>query len=199
MESWRHRKWGRVNTTKEAGRGYIRVVETKVDLLQNWVKEASVMHIAHLKSAARCAKLHRLFGCSVAGMTTLVGTSVFASLQTVTSARIVVATGFVSILAATLTGIHTFLSLDKRASEHIQAGAHFQGLRRELEEELVLLREGNSRDNFESIRRNWCEILRSSPPLPQRIHDKVKRMIMQEGNIDKATFVQGRLRAEDLS
>lgn len=77
-------------------------------------------------------------------------------------------------MAATLTGIHTFLSMDKRSTQHINAAADFQSLRRKIEEELVMLQEGMKPENYDVIREKWHEILKASPPLPQRIHDKTK-------------------------
>lgn len=56
-------------------------MDSKKDLLETWHQSVSIMHIAHHQSASRYAKLHRWFGCIVAAMTAIVGTSIFASLQ----------------------------------------------------------------------------------------------------------------------
>ena len=151
-------------------------MQTDIELVSTWCRSVSVMHIAHHKAASRYAKWHRWLGCTAAAMAAIVGSTVFASLSEAQShAYVVLATGFLSMLAAGLIAVQTFLHLDDRARMHLIAAADFQRLRRELEEEEVRLKAGNGRETYSDIADRWHEVLKSSPPLPQRIHDAVDR------------------------
>jgi hypothetical protein len=109
-------------------------------------------------------------------MAAIVGSTVFASLsEPQRHVYVVLATGFLSMLAAGLIAVQTFLHLDDRARMHLIAAADFQRLRRELEEEEVRLAAGKGRETYSDIADRWHEVLKSSPPLPQRIHDAVDR------------------------
>lgn len=86
------------------------------------------------------------------------------------------------LVTAILTGVNTSLNLAGRSQSHHQAATNFQGLRREIEEELVRCRNGEMKDSYEHIRRRWAEALESAPPLPPDIHDSVERDIGSKYN-----------------
>jgi len=136
------------------------------------------MHIAHLISASRYAKWHRWLGGTAAVLAAVVGASIFATLaddlQEVSKVA-VIALGLVSMLSAGLSAAATFLDLDERARHHLEAGADFQRLRREMEEEVVRLADGKARASYDDFKDQWHKVLRSVPPLPQTIHDRVNR------------------------
>ena len=83
----------------------------------------------------------------------------------------------ISLLVAILTGVNTELNLDGRSQSHHQAATGFQGLRREIEEDLVRCRNGSPKDSYEYIRTRWIEVLKAAPPLPRDVHDSVKAEI----------------------
>ena len=84
---------------------------------------------------------------------------------------------FVSLLTAVLAGVHSSLNLAVRAQSHHLAATGFQGLRREIEEELVRCRAGTLKDSYEHTRNRWTKALEAAPPLPPDIHDDVKKNI----------------------
>jgi hypothetical protein len=136
------------------------------------------MHIAHHVAAAYYTKWHLWLGASATILAAIVGASIFATLTKVAANAGPIAgfgVGLISIVSAALTGAVTFLKLDERAGRHTKAAANFQGLRREAEEELVKLAENGSSQDYRSFQTRWSETLKEAPPLPQSIHDRVKR------------------------
>jgi len=138
------------------------------------------MHIAHHVSAARYANWHLGLGAAATALAAIVGASIFATLTKLAADAgpiAIVGLGLVSMLSAALTGAAAFLKLDERAARHGKTAADFQGLRREMDEEFVRLAEGRSSNDYSAFKTRWYEVLKAAPPLPQSIHDRVKREI----------------------
>ena len=155
-------------------------MNTQEEMLTIWHKSVSVMHISHHVAAARYAKYHRWFGALVAGLSALVASTIFvAALDSDNSVAFLVAAA-TSLVTAVLTGINTSLDLSGRAAAHYTAAIYFQGLRREIEEEMMLCRIASPKENYTHIRQRWTESLEGAPPLPPDIHQLVKNKIEVE-------------------
>jgi hypothetical protein len=152
-------------------------MNTLDEMLLVWQKSASVMHIAHHVAAARYARYHRWFGALVAGLSALVASTIFiAALEGENKTAYLIA-AMISLITAILTGINSALDLSGLANSHQIAATRFQGLRRELEEEIVRFHQSSPRESYVHIRTRWTEALEMAPPLPQDIHDRVKAKI----------------------
>lgn len=66
-------------------------------------------------------------------LSTVVGSAVFASIQRETSNELKLLLGLLSILAAALAGLQTFLGYSERAERHRVASARYASVRRQLE------------------------------------------------------------------
>jgi hypothetical protein len=112
--------------------------ESVLSLLRDTHDAAAVSQDAHYAIATRLGKYNVWFGVPVVALTTLVGTSVFATLQkdVRTSLRIVV--GFVSVLAAVLASLQTFLRFQERGEKHRAAAEQWSRIRRETKQMLAL-------------------------------------------------------------
>ncbi len=158
-------------------------MNTKSELVKTWCESVSVMHIAHHIAASRYSKWHRSLGVIATMLAAIVGTSIFVTLSRSAShhsSAVFLVTGLLSMASAALTAAVTFLNLDQRSGRHLQAAADFQRLRREMEEEVVRLSEGKPSDSYDSFKNDWHAVLKASPPLPQRIHDCVKKNFEKE-------------------
>jgi len=107
------------------------------DLLHRWLKRARESAFAHYAAEERCSHLHYLLGVPAAILAAIVGTAVFASLDTAVDTRIKIAVGFTSIVAAVLSGIQTFLRYSERADRHRVAASKYGAIRRHLEQLLI--------------------------------------------------------------
>ena len=153
-------------------------MQTIEEMLNIWQRSSSVMHISHHSAATRYSKYHRWFGSFVSGLSALVASSIFIAILEDDSKKFyIIIAAIISLITAVLTGINSSLKLDGLSQAHHQAATNFQGLRREIEEELVQCRNGKQKSSYEHIRKRWTEALGSAPPLPPDIHDRVKRKI----------------------
>jgi hypothetical protein len=71
-------------------------------------------------------------------LTTFVGTSVFATLQEPVNTGMRIFVGVVSVAAAVLASLQTFLSFAEKAEKHRQAAERWAAMRREITEILAL-------------------------------------------------------------
>jgi hypothetical protein len=112
--------------------------EPVLDLLRSTHDAAAVSQDANYAIATRLGKYNIWFGVPVVALSTLVGTSVFATLQenVQTSLRILV--GFVSVLTAVLASLQTFLRFQERGEKHRAAAEHWSQIRRETKQMLAL-------------------------------------------------------------
>ena len=87
------------------------------------------MHIAHHTAAARYARSQRWLGAIVAS-------SVFVAASKGQDQTLLLLTGLLSIAAAVISAASTSLDARGKAQRHHAAAAAFQGLRRDIEEDL---------------------------------------------------------------
>src|SRR5438046_2990635 len=85
------------------------------DAVAEWYKRVAATQRGHYLAALRLGRMHYVLGVPVIVLTTLVGTSVFASLSTQPDPRLQITTGIASVVAAVLAALQTFLGLSDRA------------------------------------------------------------------------------------
>lgn len=108
-------------------------MSTLQDVLTDWYQRVAVTQRAHYRSADHFSRKSYWLGIPVIVLSTLVGTSVFATLQKQPGPGLQIAVGLASVLAAVLASLQTFLGYSARAERHRVAGAKYGGLGRELE------------------------------------------------------------------
>jgi hypothetical protein len=155
-------------------------METYEQLLETWCRSAVVMHIAHHTAAARYARIQRWLGVVVASLGAVVASSVFVAASRGQDQTLLLLTGLLSIAAAVISAASTSLDAGGKAQRHHAAAAAYQGLRREIEEELVQCKSRAPRDSYEHLRKRWTAALEGSIPLPPKIHDSVKKASHKE-------------------
>jgi hypothetical protein len=109
-------------------------------------------------------------------MTTIIGTTLFATLDSSGSTWQIVA-GIVAMLAAVLAGLQTFLEYSERSTEHKIAGVRFGDLQREAE--VLYAFPPEAEDDLEKEIRELGEELSlassASPTIPVRRYAKAKK------------------------
>src|SRR5439155_23811219 len=111
-------------------------------LLQSWHRRVAAAEAGHRLMAERMRRRYLMLGVPIIVLTTVVGTSVFASLQNAkvpTTVRIVV--GSISIIAAVLSSLQSFLRYGMRSEGHRIATIRYETLRRDISELLALPRQ----------------------------------------------------------
>lgn len=104
-------------------------------------------------------------------LSTIVGTSIFATLQAKPEPEWQIAVGILSIAAAILTALQSFLGYNDKVEKHRIAGSRYNAVGRELE--LWLTRDEENIPALESIRAKIDALAAESPHVPQSVHKKI--------------------------
>ena len=165
-------------------------------LLEDWGERAKDTSKKHFEMSNGLSFMNLVLGIPVVVLTTVVATSVFATLQESVDTRIRIIGGGLSVLAAALASLHTWLHLGEQAEKHRAAGEMWSALRREITEMLVLppasvATRGGPRKNLDDLRRGLMRLRQSprrcaitigaaAPRLRRRLNPRRRRPI-QEG------------------
>jgi hypothetical protein len=104
------------------------------ELFERWWGRARTSQMAHYKSAVRYEGQHWHIGIWLVALNAVVSSAVFSTLsETADQAWVKIVIGFVSMSAAVLAGVQTFLSAGEKAESHRSAAASFSRLQREIE------------------------------------------------------------------
>ncbi len=138
------------------------------DLLADWRNRVYAAQSAHYASADRFRLLNYVVGVPAVIFSSVVGTALFAGIEKDTPRTWVV--GSVSILAAILAALQTFLRFAERASLHATAGDWYSAIRRDIEEIIHLPPElrGTPKECLDEVRKEMNRAAQDSPELSVR-------------------------------
>ncbi len=144
--------------------------EAVLSLLREWQERAAVSQDAHYVIATRLSRSNLMFGVPVVVLATVVGTSVFATLQEQVASGWRIAIGVVSVLAAVLASLQTFLRFQERAEKHRAAAELWASIRREIDQMLALHPEylaerSDPKAYLDQLRRRMGEVSAQSPEI----------------------------------
>lgn len=154
-------------------------MESTDQLLKNWYRRLRESQFSHYEAAKAFDRMNYWLGVPSIISSTIIGTSIFATLDESIDATVKLLAGLVSVLAATLTGLQTFLKFSERAEKHRAVAARYGALRREIEELRSL--EGNiTRELITPLRESIDRLAEESPNIPTRIWKHTLKIL--EGN-----------------
>lgn len=156
--------------------------EAVLSLLGDWQRRAAVSQDAHYVRATRLTKFNVWFGIPVVALTTFVGTSVFATLQEDVSTDLRILVGSVSVLAAVLASLQTFLRFQERAEKHRAAAELWSAIRREIDEMLALhpdylAERSDPKAYLDELRSRMDQVSAQSPEIGDRDWSKADRKL----------------------
>lgn len=149
--------------------------ENTRELLRGWLIHSHKGRQRHDRAARRLDR-HRLWlGVVAAVVSAAVGTSVFSALKEETSPELKLAIGALSILAAILTGLSTFLNLPERSDKHRTAAVSYKSMIRQLEVRLTGELDSSvvTPVVIDEIRKSLDELEKNSPIVPEGIYTKI--------------------------
>ncbi len=146
------------------------------ELLQDWRKRVYAAQTAYYDVAEQYRRWNYRLGIPVVVVSSLVGAAVLSDKGN----KWLV--GLVSILAALLASLQTFLKFGENATLHGAAGDWFAAIRRDIEEVLALPPEarGKPKTFLDSIRKEMNKAGQKSPELSERLWKKVARRFSVE-------------------
>lgn len=151
-------------------------------LLTDWFRRSRESQSIHYDCAGYYSRLNYWLGIPTIVLSTAVGTTVFASLDASDSHTIRIVVGLISILAAVLASLQTFLRLSERAEHHRTIAASYAAIRRSLE----YLKTFPSDDveevkrAFEEIKKQMDKLAEDAPSIPLRMKGKFKELKNRE-------------------
>lgn len=140
-------------------------------LLQEWHKRVYAAQTAYYEEAEKLRRRNYQLGIPVVVVSSLVGTAVFSDV----GYKWLV--GSISILAAVMASLQTFLKFGEGATLHGAAADWFSAIRRDIEELLALppnLR-GRPKSCLDSIRQEMNKAGQKSPELSEHLWKKTAR------------------------
>jgi len=146
-------------------------------LLDEWHLRITTAQFGHQLQAERTREWNLFLGIPVVVATTIVGTSAFAAINNPsTNNGWKIAAGILSIFAAVLAAVQTFLGFGDRSERHRIAATRYASIRRSIEFALVQ-RDATSIDR---IRIDMDRIGGPSPQIGQRRWDQATVMAKEQ-------------------
>jgi conflict system pore-forming effector with SLATT domain len=148
------------------------------ELLRSWHRRVAAAEAGHRVMADRMRRRYLMLGVPVVILTTIVGTSVFASIQdakVATWIRVVV--GSVSLLAAVISSLQTFLRYGMRAEGHRVAAIRYETLRRDMAAVLAIPRASRTEPirQLDGVRNRMDRYAKESPTIGEREWNRLER------------------------
>ncbi|MBX7134799.1 MAG: SLATT domain-containing protein [Fimbriimonadaceae bacterium] len=146
-------------------------------LLKIWNRRAVIALDAHYDGARYYGRRNNLVGIPATIFATIVGSSVFATLEKEIRLEFQIAVGVLSIAAAILTALQTFWAYSEKAEKHRLTGARYGAIARELEHLLALpsdTRTANP-ETLTVLRRRLDGISEEAPRLPEKLWAEARK------------------------
>lgn len=135
------------------------------------------MQLAHYECARKFERFHLWLGLPAIVLSTFVGTAVFSSLEKSADIRLQIGVGLLSVVAAVLTGLQTFLRYAELAEKHRLAGARFANLKHRIELLMVLPAEVDMRSQLAALEETWAKLREESPSLSSGVWRRIERQV----------------------
>jgi len=146
------------------------------ELLRGWLLHAHKGRDRHDLAARRNDTYRYWLGVPAIILSTIVGTTVFASLETQVDTSLKIALGLISITSAVLASLQTFYNFASLAESHREAGVKYKAMIWELEQVLTqpLEQLPENADYFNDLRKRLSDLELEAPVVPQGIYDSVE-------------------------
>jgi hypothetical protein len=159
------------------GADMVTVLANREQLLQDWLRRARESQWAHYEAERSFLKQHFSIGIPLVLLTAFSGTTVFASISLNPALWFQLIVAGITVLAAILSGLQTFLRNADRASAHRAAATYYSSLRRELEQILAQPTTSLSDGEITGIREKLSELAERSPAIPSRVWKRTEKLI----------------------
>ena len=154
-------------------------------LVEEWWRRARQNQRIHYQCADHFARRNRYLGIPAIVISTAVGSAVFASIEHEASGTVKIALGLLSILAAVLASLQTFLSYSERAERHRVTSARYASVRRQLEllAATVDLSSPEVSNRLSTVQQSLDSCAEGAPHVPQQLKGKVVKNLDNTRNI----------------
>lgn len=156
-------------------------------LLKDWLRRARENQHTHFEASTYFNNLNWYLSLPVVGLTAILGTSAFASIQKDVGDEWKIAFGVLGLIAAALAAIQANLKFAERSERHQRVAAGYGSIRREIEETLVL--PVSSRRSIPellaSVRSTLGHLASESPDVPRKIWERALKVAERDRQITR--------------
>lgn len=160
-------------------------------LIEEWSAGIRIIHIAHTRAAADFARWEKMLGLSVAIITAVTGSTVFANAGEGGDRELLFIAGALAIAAAVASAAHTFLGFGALASQHASAARDYGVLRKEFESTLACPKGGDLCEILAAIRTRWGEIEAKYPFVSQKRYAQAQQVVGKSAERRRAAESEG--------
>ena len=148
--------------------------EAEINLLKRWRTNCNRSQIANYDAASRYSWRNYKLGVPTVILSTVVGTSVFAALGDEIDTTYQIAVGFLSVTAAVLAALQTFLKWGELAAKHSSTAAEYGSVKRQIDQ--MLAADSNlSEQPLTRVREQMDTLAKESPEVPRDIWEKARK------------------------
>jgi len=151
------------------------------EILSGWQRKVHILHRCNALLAAKYDISGKVLGLSSTILSVIVTTSIFTALTQSENTIVIIVTGILSMITAIFSAAYQYLKLPDLTSRYHQAVSSYGNLRREIEITLSET-EGNkiSEDVLKHISKEWTDLDKKAPPIPNKLYQKVEEKIKNE-------------------
>ncbi|WP_150578170.1 SLATT domain-containing protein [Pandoraea aquatica] len=139
----------------------------------DWYQRCATVAVGHYKTAELLSRRNRLLSGWSAGLSALVGTAVFGTIQAQPDLWLKVLTGLMSVAAAVLAALGAGSQYQDRAERHRVAGAKYNSVGRCIEQ-LLASPEPNIA-TLDQIRDRLDNLAAEMPHIPKSVHKEISK------------------------
>src|SRR5262249_30451808 len=141
-----------------------------VDRLRDWERRCAAAAEVHFQTAEYLGRWNLFLGIPVVVLSAIVGTSLFATLSKDVNVGIRITAGVISVIAAVLASVQTFLRFGARSEQHRVAAERWSSIRREIEKALALPPElaGSPKLLMDDVNAHMDDAADKAPAMPDR-------------------------------
>lgn len=147
------------------------------ELLEKWLKRLRESQFAHYEAAKTLGQSSYALGIPALILSTLVGTSLFASIGKSLEPSTQILVGITSVLAAVLGALQTFLGFSDRAAKHRAIASRYGAARRRIEEILAVRGDAIPPDEISNLRKEIDSISEEAPNVSDKIWERTKNKL----------------------
>ncbi|TAK96952.1 MAG: DUF4231 domain-containing protein [Aquabacterium sp.] len=149
------------------------------ELLNQWLVGIRIAHIQQFLASNHSEKMHRRLGIPTVVLSTVVGTSVFASLDANPEIWLKIVIGLLSVASAVLAALQTFMGYAEKSSEYKAAAIRYGKLRRELEQYISTRSATCTTDEAFMLdyRNRWDDTDSTAPTTAQSFHVAAREQV----------------------
>jgi hypothetical protein len=170
-------------------------------LVTDWFRRVRESQRLHYECATYYSRLNYLLGIPTIVLAAGVGTAVFASFDKLSVGYVKICLGLVSITAAVLSSLQTFLGFGQRADRHRFIGSKYGALRRSLEflKTFPPANDGGLQRELEKVKKEMDDLAQNAPHVPSWLKSRIGRELKSQEHLRVFHLTASKAESGDVS